>query len=909
MKKLTENFKDALKIKDLSFELARKLNFKKSLGCISSILLLVLIGCQATQTFAQTCSTAPANLVSWYQGENNTIDFISTNNGAIQGNVTYTTGFVGQTFALGGTGNTSGSGDRVLVGNPANLQLQDFTIEAWIKRSSNTIVTNSPVGGFEGGSFFAYGAGGYGFIIQQSTNRIGLTKIGTSAVYSNLTVSDTNFHHVAVTKSGNQVTFYLDGVADAPITYNTTFTFGTNAAIGARGDNDARNAFFGSIDELSIYSRALTASEIQAIVTAGSAGKCLMMVNTFTVTNTNDSGAGSLRQAILDANAATGVDAINFDAGVFSTPQTITLTGGELLITNSSNSTVIITGPGANLLTVSGNNASRIFMILDTPVVSISGMTLTGGNGVGSVQNDAGGAIYNQGNLTLTNMLFTGNTTTGFGGGVVNVNDALTVVNSTFSNNTAGNQGGGISFNGSQSLTITNSTFSNNSAAREGGGLFASGFGVSAANPMTISGSTFSNNSITGPSPTGGGGIGFFNLTASITNSTISGNTDAGNGGGIRNFRATITIASSTITNNSTQNSGGGIILFDSGGATITNSTISNNTANSNNDTNGDGGGVYGDNNTTANISNSTISGNQALGFAAAAGNGGGIFLDGSLTLTNSTISGNSAVRDCGGFLDRVGGTVTVSYTTIVNNAAGRNGGGYCNLDTANSFRGVIIANNTAGAAGPNGGGTINSLGYNLIEDTTGFTITGTTTSNITGVDPMLNVLANYGGPTNTHQLMAGSPAIDAGDTANFPATDQRGVMRPVDGNTGNLVPQPDIGAFEASFVPTAANVTVAGIVSDGFRGIRNAAVILTDPNGVSRIAKTGTFGYFKFENVEAGQTYVVTIISKRYQFTPQIVAVNDHVTDLTFTPEEGSQNTLRAKMPEKKASFLTFPP
>lgn len=155
------------------------------------------------------CSTAPANLVSWYQGENNAIDFINTNNGAIQGNVNYTTGNIGQTFTLGGTGNTSGVGDRVLVGNPANLQLQDFTIEGWIKRSSNTIVTNSPVAGFEGGVFFSYGAGGYGFVIEQSTSRIGLTKIGTSAVYSTATISDTNFHHVAVTKSGNQVTFLL----------------------------------------------------------------------------------------------------------------------------------------------------------------------------------------------------------------------------------------------------------------------------------------------------------------------------------------------------------------------------------------------------------------------------------------------------------------------------------------------------------------------------------------------------------------------------------------------------------------------------------------------------------------------------------------------------------------------------
>jgi hypothetical protein len=803
----------ALKVKVLGFDLARKLNFQKSLGCVSLVLLLMLIGCQSMQTFAQTCSMAPADLVSWYQGENNTIDFINTNNGTIQGNVTYSTGYVGQTFTLGGAGNTSGSGDRVLVGNPANLQLQDFTIEGWIKRSSNTIVTNSPVAGFEGGSFFAYGAGGYGFVIQQSTNRLGLTKIGTSAVYSTTaTISDTNFHHVAVTKLGNQITFYVDGVADTPITYNTTFTFGTNAAIGARGDNDARNAFFGSIDELSIYSRSLAASEIQAIVAAASAGKCFMP-NTFTVTNTNDSGAGSLRQAILDANAATGADAIKFDTGVFSTPQIITLTSGDIVFANSVDATATVIGPGSGLLTISGNNASKIFSVTETPVVSISGMTLTGGNGVGvSPGNTFGGAVYNQGVLTLTNMVITGNSAASDGGGVYNsTSDSMTLISCNITNNSAASQSGGAHNHTNATMTITDSTISNNTASGSG-------------------------------SSNGGGGIySEDGSTLSMTNTIISGNTaPASNGGGILADSVTVTLTNSTISDNSTGGVGGGIAFDVDSPTTITGSTISGNTA----AVRGGGIDLQPDSNTFVTIANSTVSGNTSA-------NGGGIFRVASPTLT-----------------------VTLSYTTVANNTATSTGGG---MNGTFNLGSTIVGNNSA-ATEPDYSGTLNSTtGYNLIENITGPTFTGTVTGNITGLDPLLDSLANNGGPTFTHRLLGSSPAIDAADPVTFPATDQRGILRP----TGVRA---DIGAFER-LAPSAASVSISGRVSNGRSGIANAVVSLIDPMGSTHIARTNGFGQFRFERIEVSQTYIVTINAKGYIFEPQAISVFDEIDDLELFP------------------------
>ena len=95
---------------------------------------------------------------------------------------------------------------------------------------------------------------------------------------------------------------------------------------------------------------------------------------TFTVTNTDDSGPGSLRQAILDANAAGTDDVISFDAGVFSYPQNITLTSGQLVA--EGNGSLTINGPGANLLTISGNNASRVFNVSGVNTPTAANVTL-----------------------------------------------------------------------------------------------------------------------------------------------------------------------------------------------------------------------------------------------------------------------------------------------------------------------------------------------------------------------------------------------------------------------------------------------------------------------------------------------------------------------------------------------------
>jgi hypothetical protein len=227
---------------------------------------------------AQTtqCVQPPAGLVSWWPGDGNTTDIADGNNGSLQGTATFGAGVVGQAF------NFDGAEGAVVIGNPANLMLQTFSIEAWIQRASLTQASAGP----GGGCIFCYGAGNFGFLLEDD-GRVFLGRIGVDSVFSSsLRVNNTDFHHVAMTKSGVTVKFYVDGIEEQAPDYDPVLVFTNNAAIAARGDISFPtglqfNVFLGAIDELAIYNRVLTAAEVQAIFNAGSAGKCAVQGPSF----------------------------------------------------------------------------------------------------------------------------------------------------------------------------------------------------------------------------------------------------------------------------------------------------------------------------------------------------------------------------------------------------------------------------------------------------------------------------------------------------------------------------------------------------------------------------------------------------------------------------------------------------
>jgi hypothetical protein len=209
---------------------------------------------------AHTCYGSETGRVSCWKAENNALDATDGNDGKLDGGTYFTDGIVGQAFRLDGTD------DGIEIGNPDNLRLQSFSISAWIRRTSEDAATLSEPD--PGGDIFLYGKNGYAFgIFDDGT--VFLSKTEVDAVTSgSLKVADTDWHHVAVTRSGTATLMYVDGIAGPMQSYDTQFEFTTNASIGRRDDTGG-NSLYGSIDELQVWNRALTAPEVQSLALLG----------------------------------------------------------------------------------------------------------------------------------------------------------------------------------------------------------------------------------------------------------------------------------------------------------------------------------------------------------------------------------------------------------------------------------------------------------------------------------------------------------------------------------------------------------------------------------------------------------------------------------------------------------------
>ncbi len=495
----------------------------------------------------------------------------------------------------------------------------------------------------------------------------------------------------------------------------------------------------------------------------------------------------SLREAICAANNTAGDDVITFN---LPNPSTIVHNGsmGRYVI----NSNIQITGPGASILDLDGNDEVGIFRIdSNSGTVGISGLAI--GH---AADFDNGAAILNRGTLTLTDVTINNNrtfTAHTFGGGIYN-SGTLTLVRTIVRDNQA-NYGGGIYNSGI--LTVSDSEIHANLAQNGAGG------GVYNEAQATFTNTSFTRNEATATVLGGGGGIAsgivFIDLrVASPAELTPS-----------------LSLTGVTMSDNSAPI--GGALLTQQSGATITSSTIEGNFACV-------GGGIYAFLGTLA-ISNTTINENgasipreenlgvQQIVCPESYNDGGGLWANGTLTVTNSTFSDNRA-EDHGGAIyleGAVGGgePAQISYSTITGNRADTDddenidgGGGIYYYYVGGSLIEAAAANGVqvnssivAGNLGPKDeedcDGTITSTGHNIFGGDTGCAATGTgdlTTGSIAAV--LDTTLAANGGPTKTHALVANSPALNAGDPATCPATDQRGIGRPSGGGC-------DSGAYE----------------------------------------------------------------------------------------------------------------
>lgn len=433
-------------------------------------------------------------------------------------------------------------------------------------------------------------------------------------------------------------------------------------------------------------------------------------------------------------------------------------------------------------------------VITGTVIINGKGATIARSSAVGTpefrILRARSGSTLTLRDLTLTNgVVITGEIDDQFGG-ALNSLGAVTLERTRIISNTAGVGGGGI-FLGDGPVVITDSLVISNSAGSAGGGLQVQ------AGTVDLIAVTIENNR----APDGGGlvtVIGSKALTLTINRSTI-----------VKN--------SATGSNNPVEGTGGGIRLSEAiGGSTMDTIVVVNDTLIANNQAINGGGIGMGliqpgsQHLIQLTLNRSAVVNNQVSGTNAQQGNGGGILnINAILHMVNSTISGNTAIGNPQVQFSGVGGgianartglptTISMTNTSIISNTA-LAGGGILNALAAGTtspvvtFANSLIAGNQAlgGAAfGPsclNQGGTLTSRGHNLDQNNNcAFTAAG----DQTGVDPLIGSLADNGGFTPTHALMDNSPAIDAANSESCPATDQRGVDRPVGDGC-------DIGAYE----------------------------------------------------------------------------------------------------------------
>ncbi|HLN31276.1 MAG TPA: DUF4214 domain-containing protein [Gemmataceae bacterium] len=596
-----------------------------------------------------------------------------------------------------------------------------------------------------------------------------------------------------------------------------------------------------------------------------SGGTFNLVVTTAAGSAVDSAGLLSLPAAVNLADELSGNITITFaDAPgqVFATPQTINLTAGLNLTNSTTGTSISIDGPPAGVTIAGGGKGSNfsVFTVAANTTATLQGLTITDG-----YTNGNGGGILNNGTLTVTDAFLSSNSAEDFGGGIANYG-TLTLTTVDLSKNYAGYSAGGFYnssyYGGIGQVTATNLTLSANNAASYGGGFSTDGGTV-----------TVTNGTISGNSSGSGGGINASG-TETLIGVTISDNNATYYGGGIVNYFYGITLTNCTISGNNAA-FGGGIDSPYSAPLTVTNGTISDNSAITVYGFGGVGGGIF--SSAPLTLSGVTISGNTAVAVNGVGGLGGGMYFAPGGTLTVSTgtfsIAGNTASQDGAGVYVASGETLTLSNVTISGNVpvAGTtiDGGGIYNVG-ALTVNNATISNNSANS----GGGIFNFAGMDSLALSNATISDNSAESNGGGIDnangagpgeviyyygPVLtlsdvtissNSAAEGGGISSQAPLtvsnvtISGNSASDNGGGIYFAPGGTLTVSSGTFSISGNTASDAGAGVYVANGETlTLSNVTISGNVSAPHSQVSGAGIYNEGMLTVSNATISDNFG------------------------------------------------------------------